>query len=83
MELSLGQTLTGHQPLGSFALRMRHELRRKARVGAVGDDVEAVLALDDVAPRPSVDDFDANPKSRGLAGGLVRTRRRLKAMVGE
>lgn len=53
------------------------------RVGAVGDDVEAVLALDDVAPRPSVDDFDANPKSRGLAGGLVRTRRRLKAMVGE
>lgn len=33
----------------------------------VGDDVEAVLALHDVGHRPSVDDFDANPK-RPTAG---------------
>ena len=68
----VGPIVTGGVPSSAFLAG--------ERVGAVGDDVEAVLALDDVAHRPSVDDFDDNPKSHVKDGGSGR--RRYRHLVG-
>lgn len=54
--VGLGAVAAGGVPSAAF-------LAGEGVDAVVGDDVEAVLALDDVAHRASVYDFDANPKS--------------------